>query len=554
MFFSRRARNDDEYRPIDTSPPSEASMAHSAELERVLRDDFKLYVTDEEARRRQVVLSHLHALLKQWVSDEAASKGLQGASIENGANIYTYGSYRLGVTNPGADIDVLCVAPSRIVRHEQFFASLPRKLRARSEVADMVEVPTATVPIISFTWSGIAIDLIFAPLNVFPLPPDYSLSDDSVLRGADAATTRALNGCRVTDTILAMVPDGRHDAFRVVLRAVKLWAQRRGIYSNKIGYLGGVNWAILVARVVMMYPRAAPATLMRLFFKTWAEWPWPKPVTLCEIQKAASVPGVKQEVWEPKGGRFQQLMPIITPAYPAMNSAFNVCKPTMRVLIDELQRARDVTEQIIDAGRPWALLFEKTDFFFRYKRYLQLDLVAKTEEAQRRWAGWGESRLRLLIAKLGSHQSVKVVHPYPDGVRPDTEDADWPYAVSFYVGVEFSILGLPVNNVDLRPMLAEFIKILDSFEGKDDVMHRPVKMLKRTEIPTSLKDKEVEETLRRRAALSKRSAVPANISNKRRAVALDTKSEDGCDSKKAKMDGESVADGALPTGYVGNQS
>ncbi len=51
-----------------------------------------------------------------------------------------------------------------------------------------------------------------------------------------------------------------------------LYCTGRGVYSNALGYLGGVSWAMLVARTCQLYPNAAASTVVQKFFFVFAKW------------------------------------------------------------------------------------------------------------------------------------------------------------------------------------------------------------------------------------------------------------------------------------------
>eukprot|EP01051_Picozoa_sp_SAG22_P014211 SAG22_NODE_1690_length_3806_cov_1.980577_6_plen_134_part_00 len=99
-------------------------------------------------------------------------------------------------------------------------------------------------------------------------------------------------------------------------------------------------------------------------------------------------------------------MPIITPAYPAMNSTHNVNEATKRILMQEFARGHKICSRLgqLSAGASsqpvWAELAEKTDFFSRYNKYIRVDVVAAEQEGFRKWAGLAESQLRMLVTSM----------------------------------------------------------------------------------------------------------------------------------------------------------
>eukprot|EP00301_Raphidiophrys_heterophryoidea_P003698 c11658_g3_i2.p1 GENE.c11658_g3_i2~~c11658_g3_i2.p1 ORF type:complete len:429 (-),score=69.57 c11658_g3_i2:621-1868(-) len=384
--------------PISKAPPTPREEAFGKGLEQLLRDEFKLYEDDEKLTRREVVLGNLSALVKQWVIAVADREGLASYG-DGGARIFTFGSYRLGVHGPGADIDTLCIAPRYVDREKDFFGGFFAMLREDPRVTELQAVPDAFVPLISMCFSGVPIDLVFARMSDVCIPENFDILDNRHMRNLDDFSIRSLNGCRVTDRILRLVPNV--PSFRIALRAVKLWAERRGIYSNKVGYLGGVSWAILVAFVSQLYPNASPHTLLIKFFKTYTEWKWQDklPVMLNQIEQD----DVERAVWNPKKNRTdrQHLMPIITPAFPAQNSTHNVSATTLVVLKEEFKRAVDEVTGALEASdleqpqdvplssvtqAKWKPLFNPTDFFDRHKHFMQVDAYAETDDALRKWS------------------------------------------------------------------------------------------------------------------------------------------------------------------------
>lgn len=79
------------------------------------------------------------------------------------------------------------------------------------------------MPVIKLRYSGIELDILFARLALKEVSDDQQLSDDNLLRNLDDKSIRSLNGCRVADEILRLIPN--QDTFITTLRSVKLWAK-----------------------------------------------------------------------------------------------------------------------------------------------------------------------------------------------------------------------------------------------------------------------------------------------------------------------------------------
>ncbi|KAG7229895.1 hypothetical protein INR49_009613 [Caranx melampygus] len=243
---------------ISLAPPREIDHQYTKKLCDAMKP-FGVFEDEEELNHRLAVLGKLNNFVKEWIAE------IKSSTISYQlcwGKIFTFGSYRLGVHTKGADIDALCVAPRHVERSD-FFQSFFEKLKQHEEIKDL------------------RIDLLFARLALQSIPDNLDLRGDSILRNLDIRCIRSLNGCRVTDEILYLVPNKEN--FRLTLRAIKL--------------------------------------------------EWPNPVLLKQPEDS----NLNLPVWDPRvnpSDRYH-LMPIITPAYPQQNSTYNVSTSTRTIMSEE---------------------------------------------------------------------------------------------------------------------------------------------------------------------------------------------------------------------------
>eukprot|EP01084_Bolivina_argentea_P113891 202878_1 len=345
-----------------------------------------------------------------------------------------------------------------------FFGSWCEVLALRPDVSEMHPIPDAYTPVLKFNMSGVPVDMLFVSIEAMKVshPPDLDCSE--LLKGLDEQGLRSLNGARVTHMILSLVPD--HDAFRTTLRAVKEWARYCGIYSNVLGFLGGINWAILVAFVCQRYPRAPPAALLHRFFRVYHRWKWPNPVLLTHILESPPDRCLPHAVWNPKVNPRDRihLMPIITPAYPSMNSSYNVAEPQLRMIKEAIARGMDVSSAIVSDpdGHSWQELYSCPVFFERFTDYIEVDVISTMPEEHRKWLAWVESRLRQFIVNI-EIPFLTWSHPFAKSIENKTLSSELGRLVtSFFIGISFRG---STDKADLSSVVQDFVDKVFAWEG-----------------------------------------------------------------------------------------
>ena len=292
----------------------------------------------------------------------------------------------------------------------------------------------------------------------------------------------SLNGSRVADQIIRNVPNV--DTFRKTLRAIKLWATKRGLYSNVLGFPGGVAWGILVARVCQMYPNMAPSQIINKVFKVYTNHDWAYPIRL--VPEKENMPASNFKPFDEHNEKFA--MAVVTPAYPSMNATHSVTQTNKLIIREEMTLALKVSNEILEGQAQWSELFEEADFFQQYKQFLEIQILGRFKKEFLEWHGFIESKLRRMMESLEMLEPKPIVRILPKEFP--LRDQVYHHSVSFFMGIRMaSRQDIDSSaSIDIRLPIKNFCAEVEAksrmFRGNSNLR---IRFIQASEIPQDLR-------------------------------------------------------------------
>ncbi len=420
---------------VDDSVPSKSTIIHENTISDLLGHHFKLIESPEDREKKENALLKLNDILRMWMKLINEQLGIvvvdqDPNTSKNYARLLCYGSYKLGVSTPSGDIDTLVLSPNYVDRDLHFFGTLLSMLEEFAKDNDNIKELTSInyehsiTPLIKMNFYDVSVDMVFAKLeDVSSLDGQISsnglsmrknLNNDDLMREMDEKMKRSYNGFRNAEMILNSIiteSDKRDNElvkrkienYRMLLRCIKLLSKNNGINENKVGYLGGIAYALLTAKIFQMYPNHSFVYLLERFLFMYAyEWDYDTWVVRIvdeilqpnALQNAANgtngvsggnfpgsqtqkkgfnpqtqnfsypnqsfypgfyqggMPGMNPmammgQIQPDKPRHLKRFMTVLTPAWPQMNSTHNVSFSTREVIVKTFKKKHEAIKDIL---------------------------------------------------------------------------------------------------------------------------------------------------------------------------------------------------------------
>lgn len=315
------------------------------------------------------------------------------------------GSYALDVWTPSSDLDCLCVGTFSLSTFMDI--AIQRIQQAANEGIRLIRKTDSSM--------GTTLEIVFEDrlwIDLTYARAPWPLPNSGPTRHFSPDTLMALRTYKDLDYVQRSVPD--IVVFRLAHRFVKTWAEIRGIYSAKLGYLSGIQITILLIRV---HKRLVTQTvwptvpeLLATFFKEYAMFDWENDLIFDEcFHKNLSYSRTSRE-------------PLVILSYfpPGINTSSAATTSSVRTIRSEFQLAAKSLDQV---NGTWADLLRVSipdcptsgslaadEFLMCHHIYVKISVQywGGSTIKGRGFIGWVESRFPSLLADL--HTRLKDTH------------------------------------------------------------------------------------------------------------------------------------------------
>ena len=348
--------------------------------------------------KRSKAIEVLERAFKAWTGDETS-------------RCLVYGSVAYDAHLPNSDTDILCITASHMTCSDFIsdFGNFLLQYREQDNhnhqrppyctESDILLIPTAMPPLIQVRIFDIEHDVLFTKVVGSPLPPPhlFNVLDPSYLVGMNDISRRSLGGPILVQTIINILNKAgiQFVVFCRALKAVKLWAVRRGIHGAKYGYPGGAAWvALTCAAARRCLPGSSALHIIETFFKLHSGTGLCYPVCITQVP----------DNWRKSPG---DAMAVLVPA-PApemapkivINTCNTVTKCTLMSLVTELNRAAALFSIHVegeDRKNRLKSIWNSSDFFSSFQSFLQIEIRAASLSGLSPWLSFISSRVRDLL-------------------------------------------------------------------------------------------------------------------------------------------------------------
>jgi poly(A) polymerase Pap1 len=347
--------------------------------------------SQQDRNRRETAVTRLTKLL---TSDSRLSDVLAAP----------LGSYAMDTYFSDSDVDVLIIGS---LAPTAFFNIATARLKTIGECFQGLHYINSLVPVIEVELLGIKFDVQYcqapqltSPKAVEARSIEEFVFDKDLIAELPPPALRPLNTYRDAAYLLRSIPC--LEAFRTAHRFLSLYLRRRGLYSAKFGYLGGVHLSLMLNHVIKHLDSSISiemnaASLVRTFATYYAQFSWESEV-------------VRDPSYSRHDYRRTSREPVVILAIHSPTARPNVASSCSKLSVQTLTREFGLARDKLAKGDwEWILREQGStfqDFTARFGAFLVVsidmwNLPKLGDGPQRGFLGSVESRMPLLMVNLG---------------------------------------------------------------------------------------------------------------------------------------------------------